>query len=148
MRFTSASLKARSAQRCFLAHSTAKSRGKGRLCRRWRRLLWTIRPYLTLKPYSAAFWSSANNVAWSWQISSSTNWVMYFRLSSTSTGVCEKEIKQRSSIVSEGRSIAHLHMTWCWLTPAILLYHVVWPVVGTAGDLTSSFGVRLSCCPT
>ena len=29
-----------------------------------------------------------------------------------------------------------------------LLYHVVRPVAGTAGDLTSSFGVRLSCYPT
>ena len=25
-----------------------------------------------------------------------------------------------------------------------LLYHAVWPVAGKAGDLTSSFGVRLS----
>ena len=29
-----------------------------------------------------------------------------------------------------------------------LLYHVVWPVSGTAGDLTPSFGVRMSCYPT
>ena len=29
-----------------------------------------------------------------------------------------------------------------------LLYYVVWPVAGTAGDLTSSFGVRLSRYPT
>ena len=28
-----------------------------------------------------------------------------------------------------------------------LLYHVVWPVAGTAGDLASSFGVRLSRYP-
>ena len=28
-----------------------------------------------------------------------------------------------------------------------LLYHVVWPLVGTAGDLASSFGVRLSRYP-
>ena len=28
-----------------------------------------------------------------------------------------------------------------------LLYHVVWPVAGTAGDLTSSFSVRMSCYP-
>ena len=29
-----------------------------------------------------------------------------------------------------------------------LLYHVVWPVAGTAGDLASSFGVRMSYYPT
>ena len=29
-----------------------------------------------------------------------------------------------------------------------LLYHVVWPVAGTAGDLALSFGVRLSRYPT
>ena len=29
-----------------------------------------------------------------------------------------------------------------------VLYHVVWPVAGTAGDLPSSFGVRLSRYPT
>ena len=29
-----------------------------------------------------------------------------------------------------------------------LLYHVVWHVAGIAGDLTSTFGVRLSCYPT
>ena len=29
-----------------------------------------------------------------------------------------------------------------------LLYHVVWPVAGTAGDVASSFGVRLSRLPS
>ena len=43
---------------------------------------------------------------------------MYLRLSSTSLGVWEKEIKQCSSSVLGSRSIAHLHLTWCWSTPA------------------------------
>ena len=76
------------------------------------------RPYLTLIPYSPDCWSSVNNVAWRWQISSSTNWVMYLRLPSTSLGVWEKEIKQCSSSVLGSRSIAHLHLAWWWSTPA------------------------------
>ena len=39
-------------------------------------------------------------------------------LLSTSSCVREKEIKQCSSSVLGSRSIAHLHLTWCWLTPA------------------------------
>ena len=119
MHFTSAALKARSSLPCFPAHSTAKSGGKWRLCRKWRRLLsWTVIPSQTTIPYSPDCWSSVNNVAWRWQISSSMNWVLYLRLSSTSSGVWEKQIKQCSSSVLGSRLIAHLHLTWCWSTPA------------------------------
>ena len=75
---------------------------------------------------------------------------MYLRLSSMSSGVREKEIKQcSSSVLSPVRDPVNSAPApnVVLVDASQLLYHAVWPVAGTAGDLDLSFGVRLSHYP-